>query len=190
MHERSPKNKPIDTILYEIDMLRHCAGTIANKKAMAEGTRSPSSIAEYNLGIEGFLLHLRNVLAFLTNRIGESTDIGINNPAQWAGRAVQQREYSNLIKRAKEVDRAHGVKDSTCYDQISKFLQHCTTLRHERAKDWDIAKIFADIDPVLRDFVNRFAAEPRVSEGFVLGSSDNSTVTPSRHLQLPKHEAY
>jgi predicted dehydrogenase len=191
MHERSRKNSPIDIILYEIDMLRHCAGTIAEKKAIAHGTRSDSSIAEYNLGIEGFLLHLRNLFEFLTNRRTRAdTDLRIDNPEQWASRAVRQSEYSDLVERADKVDQAHGVRGSTCYDQISKYLQHCTTLRHERSKRWDIAKIFADIDPVLQDFVNRFAAEPRVSEGLILGSSDNSTVTPSRRLQLPKHEAF
>jgi hypothetical protein len=178
MHERSPKNTPIDTVLYEIDMLRHCARTVAAKKAKYENTRSEGAKAEYNLGIEGFLLHLRNVLAFLTNRVEKSTDLGINKPNQWAGRTLEQCSYSDLIKRAKKVDQDHGVDGSTCYEQISKFLQHCTTLRHERAKTWDIEKIFADIDPVVETFVDRFVKVPRGSQDIITGSG-NSTVSPA-----------
>src|SRR5664280_2612771 len=109
MHERSPKATPLDTILYEIGMLRHCARTVSDKQAKYEDNRSDAAKAEYNLGIEGFLLHLRNVLAFLTNRVEKSTDLGINKPNQWAGRTLEQRSYSDLIKRAKKVDQDHGL---------------------------------------------------------------------------------
>jgi hypothetical protein len=58
LHHRLDKNSRLDTILYEIDMLRHCSKTSAAKKA----SRSESE-EEYNLGIEGLLIHLRNLLA-------------------------------------------------------------------------------------------------------------------------------
>jgi len=100
MHERSKKASPLDTILYEIDMPRHCSKTLGEKKTRAENTGTDADRSEYYLGIEGFLLHLRNLLAFLTNRRNESTDLGINAPDRWAGREVEQREYSDLIKNA------------------------------------------------------------------------------------------
>src|SRR5205823_2512507 len=112
MHERSLKNNHLDTILYEIDMLRHCACTLDDKKA--NGDHSAFDRAEYYLGIEGFLLHLRNVLAFFASRRGLSTDLTLNKPEDWANRSVDPREYSDLAKGVKEIDKAYG-EDSTCY---------------------------------------------------------------------------
>src|SRR5215469_14011676 len=100
MHQRSNKNEHLDTILYEIDMLRHCAESIS--KAKAEEHRSDFAGAEYYLKIEGFLLHLRNLIAFFTNRKNEPTDLLINEPSVWAGKAIEQRNYSDIIKDAKE----------------------------------------------------------------------------------------
>jgi hypothetical protein len=182
MHERSPKNKPIDTILYEIDMLRHCAKTLGSKKFRWEKTGSESDKAEYYLCIEGFLLHLRNLFAFFTNVGNEPNDLIINRSDQWAGRKIDPREYSHLIKRAREINKSHGVGESTCYDQISKFLQHCTTYRHERAKDWDIEKVFAELDPVLSEFEQRFAAKPHTQMLYARRAS-NSTETLRRPIR-------
>ena len=33
LHHRSDKNSHLDTVLYEIDMLRHCSNKLAAKKA-------------------------------------------------------------------------------------------------------------------------------------------------------------
>lgn len=156
MHQRLTKKTPLQTIAYEIDMFRHCGRTLGRKKAGFEKTTAHEERAEYYLGFEGFLLHLRNLLAFLTNRRSESTDLGINRPEDWAERPVEKREYSDLMKSARTLDRQYGAKHSTCYDQISKFLQHCTTHRHEQDRDWDVEQISADLDPVLQEFEKRF----------------------------------
>lgn len=157
MHERSPKNEPIDTIMYEIEMLRHCAQTLGQKQTSAQqAVGSQYAKAEYYLCIEGFLLHLRNLLAFFTNRCDEATDLGINNPKQWARKEILPKNYADLIKSAKEVNQKFGQGKRTCYAQISKFLQHCTTFRSEEARRWDVEGIFADFDPVLREFEKRF----------------------------------
>jgi len=180
MHQRLPKKTPLQTISYEIDMFRHCARTLADKKARFQRTAADEDAAEYYLGLEGFLLHLRNLLAFLTNRRSESTDLGINGPEDWAGRPVEKREYSDLMKSARALDRKYGAEGSTCYDQISKFLQHCTTHRHERDRDWDVDQIFVALDPVLQDFEKRFMPEtvqdaaPAIS---MLRTANNSTAS-------------
>ncbi len=159
LHQRSEKNSHLDTILYEIDMLRHCERAV-RQKVVADNAPDAKR-ADYYLAIEGFLLHLRNLLAFLTNRKSKDTDIIINEPEVWAGRHVDQRKYSDLIKACRELDRKHGVLadggPSTCYDEISKYLQHCTTLRYERAKQWHVEEIYADINPLLETFEARFA---------------------------------
>jgi hypothetical protein len=180
VHERSQKNNPRDTILYEFDMLRHCAGTLSAKKAIADHSGSDRDGAEYYLGIEGFLLHFRNILAFFTNKRLTNTDLTLDRPEQWAERAVDPHEYGDLTVRSKQLNDKYGVtvneKKSDCYDQISKYLQHCTVLRHERSKKWNIESMFADILPILDDFETRFVARTRRVE-FVLGRVDNSTAT-------------
>jgi hypothetical protein len=154
-HERPPKNNALDTILYEIDMLRHCAAILPSKHSAK--TSSDQAMKDYYVYIEAFLLHLRNLLAFFTNQASEAADLRLSQIGGWLNRSVEQREYSDLIARTKDVNRRFGVSDSSCYDQISKFLQHCTTYRHERGRSWEIEKIFSEINPILRDFEKRFA---------------------------------
>jgi hypothetical protein len=175
MHKRSDKNSPVDTILYEVDMLRHCAANIGKSRRQRDS--SDFDRAEYYLCIEGFLLHLRNLLAFFTNRRDKSSDLIINDPDQWAGRRVAKREFSGLIKAAKEVNNKHGIKESSCYVEISKFMQHCTTDRHERAKEWDIEQMFADIEPVLNEFEKLFAPVKEQMVTRVLDGKAHSTAT-------------
>jgi hypothetical protein len=161
LHQRSEKNSHLDTLLYEIDMLRHCERAVRQRVVAVDAPDAKR--ADYYLAIEGFLLHLRNLLAFLTNRKSKDTDIIINEPEMWAGRHVDQREYSDLIKACRELDRRCGVLadggPSTCYDEISKYLQHCTTFRYERAKQWPVEEIHAGINPLLEIFEARFAGD-------------------------------
>lgn len=181
MHHRSEKNSHLDTILYEIDMLRHCAQSVTQKKA--EEPIADLARAEYYLAIEGFLLHLRNLLAFFARSKNESTDLIINEPVMWAGKEIQQREYSGLVKKSKEFDHKYGANSdrqaTTCYAEISKFLQHCTTLRHERAKEWPIEQMHTDIEPVLAEFEDHFAQTARRTARMrtASGATDNSTAT-------------
>ena len=84
------------------------------------------------------------------------------------------------MKSARALDRKCGAERGTCYDQISKFLQHCTTHRHERDRDWDVDEIFVALDPVLQDFEKRFMpktaqdATPAIS---ILRTANNSTAS-------------
>jgi hypothetical protein len=178
MHQRSEKNSHLDTILYEIDMFVHCGDAIGQKKADAE--KSDFARAEYFLAIEGFLLHLRNLLAFFTNRKDEQTDLIINEPLVWASRDIEQVKYSAIIKRWKEFDKKYGASEddrpSSCYKEISKFLQHCTTFRYERAKRWPIEEMYADAKPMLADFGAGFAPKAERVER-ILGSIDYTTAT-------------
>lgn len=159
-------------------MFRHCAESLEEKKERVEKTATDKERAEYYLGLEGFLLHLRNLLAFLMSRQDEPTDLGINNPSQWSQGPVDRRDYSDLMKAAREINDRHGAGRSTCYDQISKFLQHCTTYRHEQDRDWDVKQIFAEFDPILQKFERRFApTEQTVSATTVVRTINNSTAT-------------
>ena len=181
MHQRSDKNSHLDTILYEIDMQRHCAATVGQKQA--DEHKSEFARSEYYLTIEGFLQHLRNLLAFFTNRKDEDSDLIINEPEVWAGQPVEQFDYSALIKAFKEFNRRHGVtvngQPNDCYTEISKFLNHCTTHRYERAKPWPVDQMNADLKPVLAEFESRFANNVKRTDRKqeILGVRDNSTAT-------------
>jgi hypothetical protein len=48
LHQRSDKNSHLDTVLYEIDMLRHCSNTLVAKKA--KKSESEEAEAEYKAG--------------------------------------------------------------------------------------------------------------------------------------------
>ena len=173
-HERSPKNGPLDTVLYEIEMLRHCADMLPTKYNARSS--SEQAMKEYYVYIETFLLHLRNILAFMTNQASEPADLRISQVGTWLNREVGPREYSDLIANAKDVNRRYGKDGSTCYDQISKFLQHCTTYRHQRGRSWEIEKIFSEVDPILCDFEKRFTPSTMEPEG-APASQSNSTAS-------------
>src|SRR5205085_127013 len=91
---------------------------------------------EYYLGLEGFLLHYRNLLGFFVNKGCRATDLIIRRSEHWAnGEPVEGHRYGDLVKRAKEINERYGTEDERgrrvdCYQKISWFLQHCTTYRH------------------------------------------------------------
>jgi hypothetical protein len=145
------------TIRYEIKMLRHCNKALDGKRKAYDQQRSEDTKAEFDLCIEGFLLHLRNLLAFFTGRADLDSDLTINRPQLWAGKVISQREYSGLMKAAKKVDKKHGDGKDTCTTLISRHLHHCTTYRYKGAIGWNAEAIFADIDPILQEFEQHFA---------------------------------
>ncbi|MBI3478166.1 MAG: hypothetical protein HY010_20725 [Acidobacteria bacterium] len=175
LDERAGKGSHADTILYEIDMLRQGFSTHPEKRKRVDAGGSLAARGEYYLSIEGFLLHARNLLAFFTNRKNEMTDLIINEPEVWYGKAVDPREYSGLIKAMKEVDTDFGEDGKKCYDQISKFLMHCTTMRYERTKQWDLEGMFKRIDPILEEFKTRFTPSTKVT--VYRGRANASTAT-------------
>ena len=122
LDQRAGKGSHADTILYEIDMLRQSFSTHPEKRKRVDAESSPAARSEYYLSIEGFLLHARNLLAFFTNRKSEITDLIINEPEVWLGKAVDPREYSGLIKEMRQVDADFCQGGKSCYDEISKFL--------------------------------------------------------------------
>jgi hypothetical protein len=188
MHQRSPKDTAIDVILYERDMLEHCAKTVDSKKAQWKEFPSDANEAEYYLALEGFLLHFRNLLGFFINkRMGKkNTDLTIDHPQQWAdGRQVDKTLCQKLTERAQKVnDEYHLSFEVDCYTKISRFLQHCTTYRYELQRSWDIAGMLADFSPILDEFV--FSVDPASATRFkvsLLGDG-YSTQTMTRPVRL------
>ena len=178
---KGPKSQPIDVIIYEIDMWRRSYAAIAPRRDALRQTYSDVNLYEYNLRIEGFLLHARNLLAFFTNRHSKQTDLFISQG--WVSQHVDRGTVSALRKRARAVDRKYGHEDDTCHDEISKFLSHCVDERYVRPKSWDTDGLFADLDPILRDFETKFdrppEREPEVRVTTTLGDAHH-TATFSR----------
>ena len=182
LHKRSDKNSHLDTVLYEIDMLRHCSKTLAAKKAKA--SESDESQAEYNLVIEGFLIHLRNLLAFFTTLHSIPSDLLLDHPEVWYEKSLDEKEYSDLRDKIRAFNDNHsemlnGGKKLDCHQLISKFLQHCTPERYEQAIGWDIEKMAAEMEPILADFEKRFppATAPATLPVVWPGSATCSTST-------------
>jgi len=179
MHERSPKETAIDVILYERDLLRHCAKTVDAKKERAQQSPSSENQAEYYLAIEGFLLHFRNLLGFFINRGHQETDLTLNRSEKWAGgRSVDESFCRKLTERAEEVNVEHGISAKVdCYKKISWFLQHCTDYRYQLKRSWDIAKMFADLSPILDEFVASVIPGAEVPEVISVGDGNSGTAT-------------
>jgi hypothetical protein len=189
MHERSPKETAIDVILYEHDLLWHCAKTIDSKKMRWEESPSHENEAEYYLAIEGFLLHFRNLLGFFINkRMGKnnSTDLTIDRPQQWAdGRQVDETLCQKLMECAQKVNQKYGLSlDVDCYKKISWFLQHCTSHRHQLQRSWDIAGMFADFSPILDEFVGSVSPTAMTRIKFAMLSEGYSTQTMTPPIRL------
>jgi hypothetical protein len=110
-----------------------------------------------NASFEGFLLHLRNLIAFFTSNRQEDSDLILNDTKQWAGEDIDVHKFSDLGKTVRELNKKHGAYNDSCYGQISKYLQHCTTYRREREKEWDIDAMFRHFDPIFAEFIKRFA---------------------------------
>ena len=172
MASRPKKESPIQTITYEIDMLRHCAAEHASKSKR-------SKEQEYLL-IEGFLLHFRNLISFLRAAQGEATDLSLADPKGWSATALDPQTYSDLQKRARELDDDHPLgrqNNASLMSLISRYLAHVTEYRHLNDIDWPVEDLFKEIDPILGEFENRFVKTIAVVKERVVGAASGSTAS-------------
>ena len=143
-------------------MLRHCTKTLARKKT--KRYESEEAAAEYNLGIEGFLMGSGKPFGVLHTKHCWNTDLRLNASEVWLGKRLDEKEYAELRDKALAFNDNYSEKfnDGTtldCHQLISKFLQHCTAERYEQAVvGWDIEKMTAQIEPILAEFEKRFQA--------------------------------
>lgn len=188
------KHGPLETVLYEIDMLRHCAKAVTSRKSAFERSSTRENLFEFNLAIEGFLLHMRILLNFFMGQIEEPGDLGINQPKGWTAREVDQREYSASMKKARDVNEHYGArspddgKNVTCCSLISKFLAHCTKFRHEWIRQWDIASMSNDMESIMVDFEQGFARTVEPVNILVSGVVSNTTTVARITVPRPKFE--
>jgi hypothetical protein len=148
MYERNRKSSHLATLYYEMDMLEFTFRKVSESESGAE---SP----DWNLLIEGFLLHYRNLIEFFSGKKHRpnGSDISIANSEVWSGRKLTEAEMNQLQPAAQKLEDEYWV-------DISQFLQHCTVRRHLEFREWDIAKMFERLTPVLKNFVAMFPRTP------------------------------
>jgi hypothetical protein len=136
---RPDKLTDAQTILYEIDMLRFAASRLLR------GTwESDKDQWAY---LECFLLHYRNLVEFLgkEQRLVQDTDLHVSNI--W--RRLSVPEPPQLSKIREQGDKL-WAKYERVRDRISRYLQHCTTLR-TAWKHWEVGAMNGEIEPILAD---------------------------------------
>ena len=170
MYSRPPKATPLETVTYEIDMLRFCLSRLSEKaKQWDQGDK--------NLFIEGFLLHFRNLTEFFSGKHHKSgDDLSTCNPQAWCGRALTPEEQAAVVQPA-------AIIDDRYFRVVSKYLQHCTTLRHDQDRDWDLDGMYAEINPVIEYFERCFfPTTPKVVVSTLGTAVSTATITKGDSL--------
>jgi len=164
------------TILYEIDMVRFAASRLLRGKWESDKDQWAC--------LESILVHYRNLIEFLgkEQHLVQDTDLHVSNiwnrlgmpdPAQLP--EIRQ-QGNNLWAKYERVE-----------DRISRYLQHCTTLRTE-SKSWEVGTMNGELEPILakvekaiRGGYQSWKPEPPVT---FLGPASNSTATVSTFHSL------
>jgi hypothetical protein len=128
-----------DTILYEINMLRHAAAKLNEHNWENE--------RDAWVHLESFLLHYRNLIEFFGKKDRRNTDLHITTI--WELLKIEAPTnlhtiYNDgivLYERYEPSDKAGGGR-------ISQFLSHCTQKRTD-PKSWDVNPMMHDIDPLI-----------------------------------------
>ena len=175
MYARPRKGSHLETVKYEIDMLRFCLERLrADSKQRDQG--------EVNLLIEGFLLHYRNLLEFFSGVHHRSDDDLSTRAARvWAERELTGEELA--VMQAPAI-----VLDTQYFQVISKYLQHCTEQRHLADRGWDIDGMYEQVHPILSAFEKSFLGGTVI---VTKGSSDLSgshTATMTTYNIFPERE--
>src|SRR6266704_5878217 len=88
LYDRPKKVSHLHTLWYEIDMLDYCLQMLS-----AGPLRSKPEESVY---LEGFLLHYRNVMRFLSGIGHRRNDLSTAEPKVWAGRALTPQEVDQI----------------------------------------------------------------------------------------------
>jgi len=165
MYSRPQKSSHLDTIAYEIDMLRFCLGRLRQPPASWES-------GDRNVFIECFLLHFRNLVRFFSGEGHRNGDLSTAAPMPWAARALSNDEVAILQEPARTLDNEY-------FNVVSKYLQHCTEARYSEGREWDLDGMYSKLLPLFihfeKVFLNR-QGEKAVENGVAA----NCTVTMSR----------
>jgi hypothetical protein len=135
---RPDKLNNAQTILYEIEMLRHA------KRRLDAGDSSWAK-ADQCVYLEDFLLHFRNLIEFFAGKRNRRDTLSIGEPNEiWPEMEPDLSALNGLT----QPDLFNKYEKKGDPEKISKYLQHCTTQR-TTPMSWDIKKIYADLQPTI-----------------------------------------
>src|SRR5229473_1030452 len=136
---RPDKINHIDTIRYEIDMLRFTAQQLAEKKIERDAW----------VYLESFLLHYRSLIDFLGTEKPRPTDLHVMTIWQLAT-LVPPMNLDEIYAKGQALRARYEPTDAQGGGRISQYLQHCTTKRID-PKDWAVTAMVDDIEPLLSE---------------------------------------
>lgn len=99
--------------------------------------------------LEAFLLHYRNLIRIFSGENHRRDDLSTADTPIWSGRKMTPEETAYIRDPAQALDAKY-------FEPISKYLQHCTTLRHDHDRGWDIDAMLAEIGPIVTAFEKAF----------------------------------
>jgi hypothetical protein len=143
IYERTEKESYLDIIYYEWNMLNFAFEHFKLGK-------SRFSQPQWNLLIEGFLLHYRNLIRFFSGKEHRTHkgDLSTMHSEIWANRNLTEDETQRIKVPALALDAEYHSK-------ISKYLQHCTIDRITPA-EWDLERMHAHLGPIFKVFEHAF----------------------------------
>ncbi len=166
---RPDKLSQIETILYEIDMLRYTASKLESRNIWDDWSF-----------LESFLLHFRNLIEFFGND-PKGDNLSILRPEKfWSDRGISEEKLKELYR--KDLWEKYEVrKEGQENDKISRYLHHCTEQRVQ-VKTWDVRGMLDELNPVITKFENLFPSRrswsPPSKSIATLSQASFSTATP------------
>jgi len=142
---RPAKLDHIDTIQYEISMLRFAAMRLAEQKLTERDAW---------VYLESFLLHFRNLIEFLGKDRPTATDLHVTTI--WALTSLTPPARLNgIYADGKLLLAKYEPSDAAGGGRISQYLQHVTTKRID-AKEWEVSTMMNEINPLLIEIEQSF----------------------------------
>jgi hypothetical protein len=136
-YSRPEKGDHLSTVKYEMEMLDFCyQDLIANVGKWGDVRRAW-------VCLEAFLLHYRNLIEFF----GDKSDLKASKPEVWAPRKLNKDEIASISNR-KLCQKYRGP--------ISAYLQHCTKIRAQRDRSWNVLEMYNQIKTLISNFRTLF----------------------------------
>ena len=142
-YSRPDKLNHVDTVLYEIDMLRFATHRLVESK-----WQEPRDAWVY---LEAFLVHYRNLIEFLGKSNPNPRDTDLHVTTIWRQEKLEPpASLKEIHANGAELWKEYEPSDGDGGGRISQYLQHCTTKRVD-FKHWRIDTMCERIEPLLAE---------------------------------------
>ena len=137
-YSRPEKDDHLSTINHEIEMLDFCYSNLVSNVGKWGDIRMA------RICLEAFLVHYRNLVEFF----GDEVDLKASETEIWAPRKLTLEEIASIS------DRGLAKKYR---GPISAYLQHCTKIRADVDRSWNVVEMYEEIQPRLANLRALFA---------------------------------